>query len=390
VTIRYPIWRLSINPQLRVVVGAYSQLLANKFSRKARRIAQLADIPLSQERNAIDDWETTEAGGFRSIGVGAGITGQGADLLIIDDPVKSREEANSETYRERVWDWYSTDIYTRLEPHGSVMLIMTRWHPDDLAGRILASEDGPNWRVINFPAEAEENDVLGRKVGEPLCPQRFGTKELVDRKTVLGELQYAALYQQRPTPAGGTLAKREWFSKILPVRPIGVKYVRFWDLAATEKTQRSGKPDYTVGTLMTVDEANHFTILDVVRERVDPTDVLALMKRTAEFDGHTVVVGFEREMNASAKIGATAIVANMAGYAISGIMPRGDKIQRVTPFLSQAKVGNINLVKGEWNDPWLNEICAFPFASHDDQVDSVSGAFSMLANMGGWSRGPSA
>ena len=134
-TIRYPTWRLERDPTLRVIVGAYNQILANKFSRKARRIA-VQRLDLSAERVAVEDWETAQGGGFRVVGVGGGITGQGGDLIIIDDPVKNREEANSQAYRDRVWEWYTDDLYTRLEPGGAIILIMTRWHEDDLAGRI--------------------------------------------------------------------------------------------------------------------------------------------------------------------------------------------------------------------------------------------------------------
>lgn len=389
VTIRYPIWRLSVNPSMRIVVGAYSQLLANKFSRKARRVATAAGLELSSERNAIDDWETTSGGGFRAIGVGAGITGQGADLLIIDDPIKSREEANSASYRERAWDWYSEDVYTRLEPNGSILLIMTRWHEDDLAGRILNSEDGKNWRVINFPAEAEEDDILGREIGDPLCPQRFDKADLADKRTVLGELAYASLYQQRPVPVGGTLAKREWFTDILPVSPVSRRYVRFWDMAATARTNRSSDPDFTVGTLLSVNENKQYIVHDVIRVRVGPGDVLPVMKQTAELDGHAVTIGFEREMNASAKMMAQHIISEMAGFSIKGVVVKGDKIARVQPFLDQARASNVKLVKGDWNSQWIDEMCAFPFSQHDDVVDSVSGAFSMVAQTGGWSLGPS-
>ncbi|NLE76759.1 MAG: terminase, partial [Chloroflexi bacterium] len=197
VTVRYPVWRLAHEPGLRVIVGAYNQTLANKFSRKARRVAQGAGLRLSPERSAVEDWELARGGSLRAVGVGGGITGQGGDLIVIDDPVKSREEANSEAYRERVFDWYTDDLYTRLEPGGAAILIMTRWHEDDLAGRILRSEDGPNWEALSLPAEAEEGDVLGRAVGEALCPARYDVAALREIRTVLGR-SYWALYQQRP------------------------------------------------------------------------------------------------------------------------------------------------------------------------------------------------
>ena len=155
-TIRYPVYRLERNPAQHMIVGAYNQMLANKFSRRALKIAATR-FNLNTQRHAVEDWETEEGGGLRAVGVGGGITGQGGDLVIIDDPIKSREEAESVVYRDRVWDWYTNDLYTRQEPGCALVLIMTRWHKDDLAGRILASDDGPNWTVINLPAEAEDS-----------------------------------------------------------------------------------------------------------------------------------------------------------------------------------------------------------------------------------------
>jgi predicted phage terminase large subunit-like protein len=154
VTVRYPIFRLEQNPELRVIIGAYNQQLAERFSRKGRRVARQR-LSLSRERATAGEWETEAGGGIRAVGVGAGVTGLGADLILIDDPVKSREEAESQTYRDRVWDWYRDDLYTRQEPNCAIILVMTRWHEDDLAGRILASEEGPSWRVVRIPALAE-------------------------------------------------------------------------------------------------------------------------------------------------------------------------------------------------------------------------------------------
>src|SRR5262249_50256619 len=145
---------------------------ANKFSRDARKIARGRGI-VGGGVCKQDEWEIKGGGSYRAAGVGGGVTGRGADLLIIDDPGRSRDDANSEAFRERVWDWYTNDMRTRLEPGGAIILIQTRWHEDALAGRILKSADGPNWTVVSLPAEAEEDDPLGREVGAALCPERF-------------------------------------------------------------------------------------------------------------------------------------------------------------------------------------------------------------------------
>src|SRR6185369_2890471 len=206
----YPVYRLRLDPALRVVVGAYNATLASKFSRKARRIALAAGVALSDERTAVEDLETTAGGGMRAVGVGGGITGQGGDLIVIDDPVKSREEAESEVYREKVWSWYTDDLYTRLEPGGAMILIMTRWHMDDLAGRILASEGAAKWTVVNLPALAVENDALGRAMGEALCPERYdeAALEAIKSEGGMSAYSFAALYQQDPRPRDGNMFPR--------------------------------------------------------------------------------------------------------------------------------------------------------------------------------------
>jgi hypothetical protein len=193
-TIRYPSWRLERDREFRVCVGCYNQTFAERFGRKARRIVR-GRLPLSDERSAAREWETLAGGVFRSCGVGNPPTGEGFDLIVIDDPVKSREEAESQAYRDRCWDWFREDLFTRQEPGCAIVLIQTRWHPDDLAGRILASEDRPNWVVVRLPAEAEAYDPLRRAEGEPLCPARYGKSQLAEFRSVLGSCGYVALYQ---------------------------------------------------------------------------------------------------------------------------------------------------------------------------------------------------
>jgi len=168
-TVRYPVYRLFRKPDTRVIVAAYNQTLANRFSRKMRSLmrshGELKPL-LSRDRAAAEEWETTAGGGVRAVGVGGGVTGMGADLIVIDDPVKSREQAESQAFRERSWEWYTDDVYTRLEPNGGIILILTRWHEDDLAGRILTSDDAASWRVVRMPALAEtpeERDFWARR-----------------------------------------------------------------------------------------------------------------------------------------------------------------------------------------------------------------------------------
>ena len=204
VTVRYAAWRLLREPGMRVILGCYNQRLANRFSRKIRSLVERR-IGLSPARKAADEWETKAGGGLCAVGVGAGVTGYGAELIVIDDPVKNRAEAESTAYRERTWDWFNDDIYTRLEPGASIVLIQTRWHEDDLAGRLLAeaAEGGEEWEVLSMPAIAEEDTADWRDAGEALCPERYD-REAFDRiRKKIGSYAFASLYQQRPVPRDG-------------------------------------------------------------------------------------------------------------------------------------------------------------------------------------------
>lgn len=376
VTVRYPVWRLERTPDMRCIIAAYNQILANKFSRKARRIAQ-ARIDLSAERIAVEDWETAKNGGIRAIGVGGGITGQGANLIIIDDPVKNRDEAESQTYRDRCYDWYTDDLYTRLEPGGAIVLIQTRWHEDDLAGRILASEDGPNWKVISLPAEAEPGDPLGRAVGEALCPERYPVAELRKIRTVLGTYAYTALYQQHPMPPEGGMFQRQWFDGVLEAAPAEFEaVVRYWDKAATE-----GGGDYSAGALVGR-KGGVFVVVDVKRGQWSSLERERIILQTAQEDRERyrrVAVWLEQEPGSSGVDSAQATIRALAGFTVHAERASGEKAVRAMPFAAQCEAGNVKLVRGPWNAGFLDELCSFPHGTHDDQVDSASGAFNRVA-----------
>ena len=378
VTVRYPVYRLERNPEMRCIIGAYNQTLAELFSRKARAIAR-ERMPLSEEKAAANDWESTAGGGVRAAGVGAGVTGTGGHLIIIDDPVKSREEANSPAYRERVWNWYKDDMYTRREPGCSMILIMTRWHEDDLAGKILKSDDGPNWTVLSLPALAEDDDLLGRAPGEALCPDRYDEEELAAIAKVLG-LSFFALYQQRPMPKEGDFFKRSWF-EIVPAVPSTIGHlVRYWDRAATKN-----EGDYTAGVLMGYATSSGlaggvYYVVDVVRGQWSDEDRNRIIKQTAALDRQRfgdVQIWEEREGGSAGKSAGVAFVKMLTGYPAyaESVSGKGAKDVRAEPFQAQAMVQAVRLVLGTWNNTYLDELASFPFGANDDQVDASSGAF---------------
>jgi predicted phage terminase large subunit-like protein len=373
-TVRYPAWVLERHPDKRIIVGAYNQILANKYSRKTRRIAEQR-IPMSQDRTAVEDWETITGGGYRAVGVGAGVTGQGGDLIIIDDPVKSREEANSAAYRERVWDWYTEDLYTRLEPNAALILIMTRWHHDDLAGRILKSEDAANWVVISLSAFADQNDLLGRKEGEALCPERFDVEELKKIKLVMGSA-FEALYQQRPTAVEGEIFKREWWQYYAAI-PNLRRIIQSWD-TGFKKNQDN---DFSVCTVWGEGDTGYY-LLDRWKQRVEfPELKRAAMQLFEKWKPNAVVI--EDKASGQSLIQELKRETRMPIVLIN---PDNDKIARahsVTPLCEAGRVylpesGNGN----SWVIDYIDELAEFPHAEHDDQVDSTSQGLAYLARGG--------
>ncbi len=365
VTVRYAGWFLENDPSQRVILGAYNSTLAEKFSRKIRRIVQ-SRIELNKERKSVAEWETQAEGGLRAAGVGVGVTGMGANLIIIDDPVKNREEANSEAYREKTWSWYCDDLYTRLEPNASIILIQTRWHEDDLAGRILASEDGPNWRVINLPAIAELNDPLGRLEGEALCPERYDLKALAEIKLVMGA-SFQALYQQRPSAIEGEIFLREWWQFYRDV-PYLEKVVQSWDTAFKDKQEN----DYSVCTTWGIAK-NAFYLLHVWKGKVQFPELKNVSKLLADnFKPDEILI--------EDKASGQSLIQELnreTRYAIRAIKVDRDKIARAnasTPIISAGKVflPENSTWFGTNTLDFIDTLASFPNAAHDDEVDSTT------------------
>ncbi len=379
-TVRYPAFRLERDPAMRILLAAYNQTLAKKFSRKVRKICA-PRLLLSAERNAAEEWETVQGGGIRAAGVGIGITGMGFNLIDIDDPIKGRAQANSEAFRNSVWDWYCDDLLTRLEPGGSIILTLTRWHEDDLAGRILASVDGPNWTVVNLPAVAEEGDPLGRPVGAALCPERYDEAALERIRKARSHASWTSLFQQRPTAQDGDMFQRPWFTSVGAI-PAGARLVRYWDKAAT---QDGGC--YTAGVLIAKAEGLFF-IVDVVRGQWSPGNREKMIRETAVWDrlvyGHGVKTWVEEEGGSGGPESADNTVRNLAGFSVGKdrVAGTGDKYTRAIPFADQAEAGNVRLVREAegrtWHAAYLAELLAAPNGKFKDQVDATSGGFNKL------------
>lgn len=391
-TVRYAAYRLVLNPGLRIILGAHTQKLAEKFSRRIRKIVR-ERVRLNPERKAAADWEAFAGGGLRAVGVGVGIAGHGADLILVDDPIRNREEANSELCREKLWDWWLDDMRTRLEPGGAIVVIQTRWHEDDLAGRLLASETGRDWELVDLPALAEtqeerdqwaekigrpkgQPDPLGRAPGQALCPERYDEKALAEIKSEL-LFGFASLFQGRPRPRAGAMFQPEWF-RLLDVAPRDGTYMRYWDKAGT-----AGAGANTAGTLMCRTKARTYVVLDCTTRQLEAAEREELIKTTAELDkqewGAGVKTWVEQEPGSGGKESAQGTVKNLAGHAVEADRVTGDKVLRAEPWAAQCKAGNVYLLKGPWNKAYIDEHCSFPLGKKKDRVDSSSGVFSKLA-----------
>jgi len=378
------VWFLTNCPQKHVILGSYGQSLATYWGQQVRDTiaANEAELGIQVARGTESktDWSLQQGGGMLSVGVGGPVTGRPGNLVIIDDPVKNPQEAESLVYRNMTWDWWLKAARTRLQPGASVVVITTRWHLDDLAGRMIES-GADNFEVINLPALAEDNDPLGRLPGEALWPDRFSLAYLLTTKEASGSYNWSALYQQRPIPEGGGIFKRQWF-QIVDAAPTEAQRVRYWDFAGTE---RGG--DYTVGTLLTKTKDNLIYVEDVVRGQWGAMDVEAILKQTAQLDAsryhNSVEIRMEQEPGSSGKSLTSNYIRLLSGYPVKAQPSTGSKELRARPFAAQCEAGNVKLVKGAWNGAWLDEVCRFPTGTHDDQVDSVSGAFAALTDTAG-------
>jgi predicted phage terminase large subunit-like protein len=381
-----PAWFLGWNPDARVMLGSYEANFAASWGRKARRILEewgwLFGVSVSKDSSAAERWDIAgREGGMQTAGIGGAFTGKGADLMIVDDPVKGYEQAHSETWRNKTWDWFLADAYTRLSPTGVVIVIQTRWHEDDLTGRLIedAKNGGEQYKIVNLPAIAEENDGLGRLPGEALWPARYPLEKLATIRRTLGSYRWNSLYQQHPQPMEGGMFKREWF-QIANGIPLGSgKAVRYWDLAAT---QNDG--DYSASGVVTEIDGI-FYIDKVVRgqwsslERQKITDAVASMDR--DLFGHDLVTWLPQDPAAAGKQVAELESRRLAsqGFAVKYELVSGKKEVRAMPFAAACEAGIVRLVKGKWNHDFIEEFCAFPTGSHDDMVDAICSAFNKVA-----------
>jgi len=382
-----PAWYLGAFPDNRVMLASYEADFAASWGRKTRDTTEqygkrFFGIEVSKKTSAADNWNLQgRKGGMFTAGVGGALTGKGANLLIVDDPVKNMKDAQSETMRKNQWEWYKSTFRTRLEPDGVILLIGTRWHEDDLIGRVLAEAElgedlEDKFMRVRLPAVAEEPDEeypepdpLGRTVGQVLFPERFPYEKLVPH--MQNGNVWSALYQQRPAPSEGGVFEREWFE--LVARPGKIKRLfRRWDMAATDP-KGAEDPDWTVGLLMGLGDDEYIYILDMVRVRQNPGPLLKTVRRTVQEDGYKVRNRMEREPGSAGKIAVFQLARTVfRGYNFRAFPSTGPKELRIDTAAGAAERGEFRVVKGRWNRDFFYEITHYPFCAHDDICDALA------------------
>lgn len=383
ITETFPSYCIGRNPDMRTMIASYNDGFAQKFGRKNREKIEeygntIFGITLSQEKRSASNWDIEKRnGGLISVGFGGAATGEGAHLLIIDDPIKNREEADSKTMRDKVFDEYRSTFKTRVRPGGAIIIVMTRWHEDDLCGRLLNPNHGDPepWEIIRLPAEAEEDDILGREEGAPLWPEGGFTKEwLVRQKAAIGSYAYAGLYQQRPAPAEGGIFKRGWFQfyKTLPEN-INVQ-AQSWDCAFKDGDSN----DFVAGHVWGRAGAS-FYLIDRVHARMGITETMRSIETLSAKHPKARAKYVEDAANGPA-------VIELLKKKVPGLIPvrpEGGKIVRAQAISPYVEAGNVYLPDpsiAPWVHDFLEECYSFPNAAHDDDVDAMSQGINQLAD----------
>lgn len=395
---RFPAWAFGKNPDLQMIAASYSADLSSRMNRDVQRIIdsqEYSDIfpdtsfstntsGVANSNKNIRNSEIFEIAGrkgaYRSAGVGGGITGMGADIAIIDDPVKDAKEANSQTVRDSVWDWYTSTFYTRLSPKSGILLGMTRWHEDDLAGRLLeeAKKGGDQWRVVSFPAIAEEDEEY-RNEGDALHPERYNLEHLSKIKKAVGSQAWNALYQQRPSSKGGDIIKGAWFKRY-SVLPRMKRIIITADTA--QKTKQHN--DYSVLLVAGVGHDGGVYVLDLIRGKWEAPE---LEQKVSDVWNKYKSLGVHK-VYVEDKSSGTSLIQNIQRkqrIPIEGVQVDTDKYTRVLGVQGYIESGYIYLPNdAEWIEDFIKECEAFTATDshkHDDQVDAMVMAITEL--MGG-------
>ncbi len=401
-----PAWYLGTFPDRQVMLASYEATLARSWGRKAREALQehgkwCFNVAVRLEPRAADWWQLAGHDGVMvTAGVGGALTGKGADLLIVDDPIKNSEQAASQTIRDKQHDWWRSTASTRLQPGAAAVVVQTRWHEDDLSGRLLSEEPG-RWTVLNLSAIAEEGDALGRQPGEPLCPELYDGDAMTQIRREVGGYFWNAMYQQRPAPPEGFLFKRRdfryWREELEPLGHGSAISVRWFvltdddgqrrfdagrcarfqttDVAISEKESA----DWTVVATWAVTDDLDLLLLKVERRHFEEQQTVEFLAGANDMEGRPPM-WIERF---GAGRNPLAILANR-GHPVTEIPAEAgtqlDKVTRAFGAIALTERHKLFLPSGslDWLAAYEDELASFPNAAHDDQVDVTSYAARLL------------
>jgi predicted phage terminase large subunit-like protein len=414
---KFPAWVMGKNSDLRIILTSYGADLASKHSREVRDIIESEEysqvfgslasasepVMLDPDSRSAAAWDLKEHnGGMIAAGVGGAITGFGANLFIIDDPFKSRDEASSKVRRDLVWEWYRSTAYTRLEDHGAVIIVMTRWDQEDIAGELLkamaSDPEADQWDVLNLRAEAlsvddypkteeqfKENllrgiymsmggDPLGRAAGDPLWIEKHTAAMLKSLRANIGDFEFEAQYNQSPRLAVGEFLDDTDFG-VVENAPDKLTWYRYVDLALGE----SKTSDFNSTIAVAMDTGGTLFLRDRIKIR-NLEEFLPICE-TAMCSEKEVGTVWGVEDVAFQKLVMKQFMRNpaLANKKITKVKPLGDKVERARPWQMKAKDKKVKLVRGVWNNDFIREATAFPRGRHDDDVDTVSGGVQMIA-----------
>lgn len=389
----FPAWYLGTFPEKSVGLASYEADFASTWGRRSREVLEahgpsIFNVRVDPSNRAASYWRVLplnqkpgiDIGSMVTAGIGGPLTGRGVHVLIVDDPIKNAIEAHSKAKRQAIWDWWTSTAATRIEPEGFAVIIQTRWHEDDLSGRLLRgeAEDGWKWKYINIPALAVAGDPLGRQPGEALWPQRYPASELQTIKASLGSYVWNALYQGKPAENEGGYFETDWLKRVAEPPAEAKRVVRYWDLAATDAAG-----DYLAGVRLERLRDDRYYVADVVRGQYSSAGVEDSIVDAAKADGKNVRVVIAQERGASGKLFVDIIKRKLPGYTVEGDTERGDKGVRARPVSACAERGDLLVQEAAWTDDYVTELVQFDHGANDDQVDATSGAYKKLQKAGG-------
>ena len=405
----FPAWALGKDPGEQFMLTSHTQGLPDTFSKNVRNLINtdvyqglFPDTRLSSDNATIQKWtlDGYTRPSMMTVGVGGSPTGQGARILVIDDPIGDYRDAESALQRENTYQWYGSTIYPRLEPDAAIILMMQRWHEDDLAGRLLRDmATADKWTVISMPALAESQedrdqinalygqpaglpDPLKRELGVALWPKRYSIRALKAIQSV-SPRSFDAKYQQRPRKATGSFFKDAWLP-VVDAAPAGLRWVRYYDLAYSIK--QTADNTATISAAMAPDGSIY--LRKGRAGKMEAPDVSKLIKETMLAEPK-VAHGIESAVQGGAAVQEVMRDPELANIGCRAIHVDTDKLVRATPVADRAEAGKVFFVRETYEDDvwiaeWKAELMEFPYGAHDDRVDAVSGCFAMLTGGSGW------